>query len=95
MESGNAAEDRRTGGAMAVVGTLIISLGVLVVLYDLPILGGEVYGSRTQNLSLLFMSGTMLLLAGLLGRRGGGGPGTETLSTPGPIDGDDGPSGAG
>lgn len=78
-----------------VAGGLFIVLGVLVVLFDLPTLGGNVYGSNGQNIILLFMVGTMLLLAGYLNFRRVEEAGTETLSTPGPIDGDDGPEGAG
>ena len=77
------------------VGAIFITLGVLVVLYDLPTPGGNVYSSHLQSIILLFMIGTMFLLAGLLDLRRARQGGTETLSTPGPIDGDDGPSGAG
>jgi len=82
---------RRAGGAMVVAGTLFLVMGVLVVLYDLPTLGGNVSGSRHQAIFLTFMTGILLLLAGMKAMEGEMKGGTETLSTPGPIGGDDGP----
>ena len=76
-------------------GALFIALGIMVVRYDLPTPGGNVYSSHLQSIILIFAIGTMLLLAGLLDLRRAREGGTETLSTPGPIDGDDGPSGTG
>jgi len=95
MDDKDAVDPLWAGGAMAVAGGLFIVLGVLVVLYDLPTPGGNVYGSKLQSTILMFMTGGMLLLAGHHNLRGARKGGTETLSPRGPIDGDDGPSGAG
>lgn len=51
---------------MIVAGVLFIVLWFLVILYDLPTPGGEVYGSHGQNTILFFAIGTMLMLAGYL-----------------------------
>ncbi len=51
---------------MTVAGVIFIVLGVLVILYDLPTPGGEVYGSDGQNTILFFAIGAMLMLAGHL-----------------------------
>ena len=50
-------------------GVLFILLGILVVLLDLPTIGGDVYGSHGQNTILIFMIGAMLTLAGYLNLR--------------------------
>lgn len=69
MGEAKVADPRRTGGLLTVAGVLFIVLGVLVVLMDLPTLGGEVYGSHGQNTVLCFMIGAMLMLAGYLNLR--------------------------
>ncbi len=65
----NVANPRRTGGFLTVAGVLFILLGILVVLFDLPTTGGDVYGSHGQNTILIFMIGAMLTLAGYLNLR--------------------------
>jgi hypothetical protein len=89
------ADPRWTGVAMVGTGAILILMGSIVVLFGLPTPGGMVYGTHWQNIILIFMIGAMLLLAGRFNLSGAREAGTETLSTPGPIDGDDGPEGAG
>jgi hypothetical protein len=86
---------RRTGHILLICGNALIAIGVLVVLWDLPTPGGNLMGHREQNILLLFFSGAMLVLASVPNLRGGRNNGTETLRAPGPIEADDGPTGAG
>lgn len=84
-------DPRMVGGVMALVGGSLVALGTITLLLGLPTLGGHVYGSRGQDLRLMFITGVMFIIAALPNLRGGSKAITETLRGPGPIEDDDGP----
>lgn len=84
-------DPRMVGVILALVGGSLVALGAITLLLGLPTLGGHVYGSRGQDVRLMFITGVMFLIAAIPNLRGGRKGVTETLRAPGPIEDDDGP----
>jgi hypothetical protein len=57
---------RMQGIAGILAGILIMVLSVALWVMDLPIVGGQVYGSRTQSVTLLIFVGVCCLILGIL-----------------------------
>lgn len=59
-------EARMPGIAGILAGILIIILSVLLLVLDLPTVGGMIYGSREQSVTLLIFVGLCCLATGIL-----------------------------